>query len=123
MNILIFKQWLENLNLKMVKENRKILLTLDNASVHSIYTSFSNVELLHFPPNCTSKIQPCDKGIIRSFKTHYKKLLASKILYDINKIDNENLKLGDLIKKVTIFQALCFISSAWDSVSNETIIN
>ncbi|KAH1228178.1 CENP-B 2 [Glycine max] len=34
-----------------------------------------NVELFFLPPNMTSKIQPCDAGIIRAFKMHYRRSL------------------------------------------------
>jgi len=32
---------------------------------------FRNTTILYLPPNMTSKIQPCDAGIIRNFKAYY----------------------------------------------------
>ncbi|KAG0435791.1 Tigger transposable element-derived protein 6, partial [Dictyocoela muelleri] len=60
MNLTLFKQWLDRLNYTMKSENRKILLTLDNALVHLLDVEYSNIELFYFPPNVTSKIQPLD---------------------------------------------------------------
>jgi len=57
----------------MKKENRKILLLLDNAPVHNTDKVFSNIELYYLPLNSTSKIQPLDQGIIKAFKAHYTK--------------------------------------------------
>jgi hypothetical protein len=32
-----------------------------------------NTTVFYLPPNATSKIQPCDAGIIRSFKAYYRR--------------------------------------------------
>ncbi|KAG0437308.1 Tigger transposable element-derived protein 6 [Dictyocoela muelleri] len=122
MTTLIFKDWLENLNNKMRSENRKILLTLDNASVHLVSTEYSNVELF-FSPNVSSVIQPCDQGVIKAFKTYYRSLLSNKIIFDLDNPKNENLRYTELIKNVTIYDALCFIHTAWESISSVSIIN
>ena len=38
-----------------------------------IDSELSNIKLLFFPPNTISKLQPLDQGIIRTFKTYYRK--------------------------------------------------
>ncbi|KAF7692944.1 Tigger transposable element-derived protein 6, partial [Cucumispora dikerogammari] len=123
MSLLIFKEWLDNLNSNMKKMNRKILLTLDNAPVHSIDTDYTHIEMLYFPPGVTSQIRPCNQGIIKSFKSHYKKMLSNKILFDCDRPENEKLDYTDLLKKITIYDAMCFIHVAWNTVSIETITN
>ena len=67
----LFEEYLNDLNHKMKKSNRSILLLLDNATPH-VDLPLSNVKLVFYPPNCTSHIQPLDQGIIRSFKAYYK---------------------------------------------------
>jgi len=70
MQVSIWNDFLKKLNIQMYRENRKILLLVDNAPTHAI----NNPELLthikvHFlPPNTTSHLQPLDAGIIHSFK-------------------------------------------------------
>jgi hypothetical protein len=66
----IFIHWLEKLNQDLRKARRKILLLLDNATMHSLEEGvlFSNVTLHHLPKNTTAHLQPCDAGIIHSFK-------------------------------------------------------
>jgi hypothetical protein len=73
MNLEIFERWLHNLNSKMKDAGRKILITLDNAPVHPFGSEYSNLDLFYFPPGVTSKIQPLDQGIIKSFKCLYRK--------------------------------------------------
>ena len=50
--------------------NRKILLLVDNAPMHIIdeNVSLTNVAVHFLPPNTTAHLQPCDAGIINSFK-------------------------------------------------------
>ncbi|KAG0439777.1 Tigger transposable element-derived protein 1 [Dictyocoela muelleri] len=107
MSLIIFKRWLDKLNLKMKNENRKILLTLDNAPVHPVILSYSNVELLFYPPNVTSWIQPLDKGIIKTFKSHYKRKLNLKINFGLEKNTNDNY--NDEIKKFRLIDSLKLI--------------
>ncbi|KAG0432397.1 Tigger transposable element-derived protein 6 [Dictyocoela muelleri] len=116
----IFCRWLKDLNDKMIKENRKILLTLDNAPVHPIDVEYSNIELLYFPPNLTSRIQPLDQGIIKSFKSIYKRKFNNKLNneYDLKSTD----KYQDLIKRFKILDALLLIIASWCEVSDETIV-
>ncbi len=63
----LFKQWLDGLNNKMREQHRSILLFVDNCSAHPDLT-LSNIKLVFFPPNTTSKLQPCDSGIIQNVK-------------------------------------------------------
>jgi len=58
----IFSHWLMKLNQDMRKLRRNILLLLDEE------VSFSNITLHYLPPNTTAHLQPCDAGIIHSFK-------------------------------------------------------
>jgi len=73
----IFQHWLRKLNADKHRNHRKILSILDNASLHKWNEDeeLSNVELLFLPPNTTAHLQPCDAGIIWSFKSHSRKLL------------------------------------------------
>ncbi|KAF7701537.1 Tigger transposable element-derived protein 1 [Cucumispora dikerogammari] len=103
--------------------NIKILLALDNAPVHPIDTNYTHIELFYFPSSVRSQTQPCDQRIIKSFKSHYKKMLSNKILFDCDSPENEKLYYTALLKKITIYNAMCFIHLAWDTVSIETIRN
>jgi serine/threonine protein phosphatase PrpC len=86
----IFEAWLLEFNEKMKKENRHVLLLIDNAGGHNISlelrNKLTNVEVSNLPANTTSVLQPLDQGIIRTFKLYYRKLLVEYLL-DLN--DNE----------------------------------
>lgn len=69
----------------MKREKRKILLFLDNCTVHNSPPTLSNVEVYYFPPNTTSKLQPLDQGIIHNFKTLYRKEIVKIILKSIGR--------------------------------------
>jgi hypothetical protein len=62
--------YLKSLNNKMHLENRNILLLVDNAPTHNLMDNLelTNVKIHYLPPNTTAHLQPCDAGIIHSFK-------------------------------------------------------
>ena len=76
----IFTQWLDEINEKMKRKNRKILLFVDNCAPHFTNQTFSNVELSFLPPNTTSELQPLDQGIIRNFKFHFRQYMLSHLV-------------------------------------------
>ena len=78
---------------------------VDNCSAHPRNTEgLQNVELFFLPPNMISKIQPCDAGIVRAFKMHYRRRFYHRILEDyelgqsnlgkINILDTINLAVS-----------------------------
>lgn len=71
MTTIIFEDWLKKFNSRLKLQNRNILLLVDNATSHNAQLSFSNITLHFLPSNTTSVLQPCDAGIIRSFKYFY----------------------------------------------------
>jgi len=72
-----------------------------------------------FLPNTTSHLQPCDVGIIHSFKAQYKKLLVHDRIeaYETAQI------LEKSVTPVTIYDAICFTKKAWGSVTSTVIKN
>ena len=60
MNAELFENWLINLNLFMKKQNRHMLLFIDNAPCHPTDVKLSNIKLQFSPANATSTIQPLD---------------------------------------------------------------
>jgi hypothetical protein len=63
----IFEEWLHNLDMKFKREHRSVVLFLDN-SAHPHDIKLHHVRIVFIPPNTTSKLQPCDQGIISNFK-------------------------------------------------------
>lgn len=112
----IFSKWLVTVNNKMKRKNRNILIIVDNCSAHPD-CQFSNVKLVFLPPNTTSKLQPCDAGIIQTVKIHYRKKLLRHIL---SKMD-ECSTATEISKTVTVLDAILWIKSVWDALSSYTI--
>ncbi|KAG0439906.1 Tigger transposable element-derived protein 6 [Dictyocoela muelleri] len=92
----IFNDYLISLNDKLKNENRKILILVDNFSGHKVGKR-TNIELMFFPPNCTSIIQPLDLGIIHSFKSKFKSLLNNFQIYNALSNDYDH---NAIIKKI-----------------------
>ena len=70
----------------MRRQNRNILLLVNNAPIHALYetTNLTNIVIKYLPPNTTAHLQPCDQGIINSFKVRNVVDLNIIILYYLN---------------------------------------
>ena len=71
----LFIKWMRSFDAAMAKAKRKVLLVVDNCTAHSHVAGLKATELLFLPPNATAKLQPCDCGIIKNLKTHYRSLM------------------------------------------------
>ncbi|XP_024642354.1 tigger transposable element-derived protein 6-like [Medicago truncatula] len=79
MTSVLFDEYVRSFDQMM--HGRRVLLVVDNCPAHPRnIEGLRNVELFFLPPNMTSKIQPCDAGIIRAFKMHYRRRFYRKIL-------------------------------------------
>ena len=110
---------LNKINCKLAKDKRSVLLFMDNAGCHptDIAEKYSNIKIVYLPPNATSKLQPLDLGIIKTFKTYYRKFLMR---YIITKVE-ECTSAAEVVKSVNILQAIRWIAEAWKSIDPATI--
>ncbi|KAG1183650.1 hypothetical protein G6F36_008295 [Rhizopus arrhizus] len=108
---------LKKLNVAFGRQNRKIALLLDNASVHKIRIPLNNIKLIFLLANTTSKLQALDAGIIDNFKAHFRAQQYDRALclYISKKLDNPN------VYKMDQAQAMFFLANAWLKVKPETI--
>ena len=87
----------------MRMQNRNILLLVDNAPTHALYetTHLTNITIEYLPPNTTAHLQPCDQGIINSFKVNLGTILYYKLsLYYKLMLLIDNFYLGTIPKAV-----------------------
>jgi hypothetical protein len=124
MQVSIFNEVLLKLNEMMKRKNRKIIFLIDNAPVHIILDEtqekLDSIEVKFLPPNTTTKLQPCDAGIINSFKCHYKRLFIQN---RINAYDDMQDGIVDELADYTIYDALKNSAKAWSMVTPQTIAN
>ena len=119
----LFMEWLLDLDTQMAEQRRNILLFADNCSAHvkaAQNIQLRQVKLIFLPPNSTSRSQPLDQGIIRSFKAHYRKRILLKI---IAAFDSGKLKRGDDTGFIDLKEATFLAHSAWQAVRPEVISN
>ena len=114
----VFRDWFQNKFMPLVKRfcsgkgiPFKILLLLDNAPGHpdAIEMSNENVNIVFLPPNTTSIIQPMDQGCLDPLKQRYKKQLLHYIIIER---DNAHLSIPDVLKKVTLKEAVYWAAIA-----------
>lgn len=100
---------------------RKALVILDNAPVHGRYVNedWPQVELMFLPPNVTSVCQPMDQCPIKSFKSHYLRILMQKVIES----DDNGIDMKSFFNSFKIDQAMDLAAEAWNLVTPNTIIN
>lgn len=111
---------LTKLNTRMKREGRNILMFLDNAPCHppKLKGMFSNIRVEFLPKNTTSRTQPLDAGIIKTWKVYYRRKL---LRYVASQIDVKQCA-SDIIKSVNLLMAVRWMVSAWEEVKPEVII-
>jgi len=111
----IFADWLKEINKEMAKKKRHILLFIDNCRAHSNLPTLKNILVKFLPPNSTSKLQPLDQGIIRSFKACYRMQVVRKLV--------DNIEEGKPNAPIDILQSMRMADFAWRNVTEKTIKN
>jgi transposase len=104
---------------EMKKQNRKILLFIDNATSHTTVKDFENIKLCFMPPNTTALLQPLDQGIIHSFKLEYRRILVKQQLIAVNC----GKSTVEFLKSLSLLDALYFVNQGWKNVKMLTIQN
>ena len=109
---------LTRFNRKLLLEQRKLALILDNATFHpkSITDSFLQIKIIFLPKNTTSRLQPLDAGIAQNFKVKHRERLVKYVLARINEYSSAT----QIIKDVNIL-AIRWAQEAWKEVTVTTI--
>jgi len=102
-------------------ENRKVLLLMDNFSAHLIGLQLQppplNITVQLLPKNSTSLYQPLDQGIIKNFKSYYRK---QWLQFSIEHY-NQSLNPFDYM---TLLSTLRWVAVSWlVNIKNSTTIN
>ena len=118
MTTLFFNDWLAKWDKEL---DHCIILLVDNCTAHSVNVALKHIKVVFLPANTTSLIQPCDQGIIRSFKAYYRREMRTRILENME--DSQNLTANELAKKTNVLEALHLLAMSWKHVSDKTIQN
>jgi hypothetical protein len=119
----IFEEWLRWFDKQMV--HRKVVLLMDNFSAHetavktinSSLCPLQNTLIIWLPPNSTSRFQPLEQGIIRTWKAYWKR---QWVRYMVTEFDAGH----DPIKSMDVLRALRWGIQAWRfDITAQTITN
>ena len=104
--------------------NRKVVLLIDNFAAHESAVKdlqqrplgLRNTEVLFLPPNTTSRLQPLDQGIIRTFKAVYRRKWLRYMI-------DEHADGRNPFNSVNILKAIRWSIQAWHELDKDTIAN
>lgn len=95
--------------------NMQVLLFTGKCPAHPAETVFlRNMQVIFFPPDCSSKLQPLDPGVIHSLKVKYRTVLLHKAIASTQ--NNTELKLN-------ILQAKHIVVAVWNSRGSAAVRN
>ncbi|OWZ20797.1 Jerky protein [Phytophthora megakarya] len=115
MNSEKFARWLHHLDLRMILEQRHILLLVGNVSSHAKPSvPLTNVNEF-LPKNTTSVLQPLDQGIIACIKSHFTRIKVEDCI--------DRYIAGLPQEKISLLTALEWAHQAWSAVTPQTISN
>ncbi|XP_021356847.1 major centromere autoantigen B-like [Mizuhopecten yessoensis] len=108
--------------MKRKQRNTLLLVGICSANPAIAADKLSNFTFKLLPPKITSLIQPCELGIIRNLKCHYRQAVVKRV---IDAIDTSvsSVTANDLSRKMTVFDAIHLLTKAWKAVTPTTIKN
>lgn len=123
----LFSEWFHHFfvpavrkHLRSLKIEEKAVLLLDNCPAHppanELRSKDGRIRVYYLPKNTTSKIQPCDQGIIANFKRYYRHELIGAAV--ANAMD-----VPEFLKSRNIKDAFEYSGLAWQKVTSTTIKN
>ncbi|KAE9032101.1 hypothetical protein PR001_g10374 [Phytophthora rubi] len=113
----VFKEWLVELNKKMMTAGRKILLLYDNAPVHKEpEEALSHVEIARLPKNTTAMLQPMDQGVIAWIKARILNDRSAAALLRV-------LCVEDDVYAIDTADAMQWLGDAWDAMPTKVLAN
>jgi hypothetical protein len=106
MTNVIFNDWLVKWNLEL---KRKIVLLVDNYTVHTNNSLLKTIKVIFLPAKTTSLIQQCYQGIMRAFKAHYRREICARIIAELDDIRDRS-DASAVVKKISLLDALHLVS-------------
>lgn len=119
----LFHNWLVRWDKRLVANNRKIVIVLDDSCSHRIINlQLKNITLIFTSSN--SRFLPFNWGVLDEFKTRYRIQQYQALIKLQRKIEE---KIGRKFyisfeqSQLTMSNAFKFIKRAWDSIPSDTI--
>jgi len=109
----LFTNWMQQLDRRFQRQQRSILMVVDNCPAHNNVPGLKAITLVFLPPNTTSRTQPMDQGVIRNLKHHYRQLVLRRL---VQCADPSDFNLN-------VLDALHYMQQAWQKVTPSTISN
>lgn len=109
----MFEEFVKFWNRDLQLKNRKAILILDRATIHSKLT-LSHLKLVFVPWKAANSLMPIKNGIFHRFRDEYRKLLVQeKAMNAVRGVD----------RNLTCLEALNLLEKAWSRTPSEVIAN
>ena len=114
----IFEAWIKKCDNKFRKAKRSVAFIVDNCTAHPTDITLTNTEHIFLPPNVTSLIQPCNQGIIKTLKAHYRKGIIERMVAATDAGSSAN---AIEFSKFDLLDAMNTIVASWSEITTKII--
>ena len=114
----LFTRWLHQINNKVIKQGREILLFIDNCPSYAA-VDLSNLKIQMLPLNTTARLQPCDAGIKQAVKLKRRRIFLRQNLFRTD--SDETTTATKISKSVSLLNAIIWLRVAWLRVKSGTV--
>ena len=118
MNICMLQEYLLDWDRELSYQDQKVVLLLDYSVSPNIKVELRHINLEFMPPGFT---QPCDSGISRVFKGHYRSLLCERVMHQTDLYPEKTP--NDLAMRISCLDAIHMCNFAWKRLTDNCIVN
>lgn len=114
----IFEDYFKTFDDECREKNRFVQVWVDNCAAHPkrVNNILTNIKLCYLPPNVKSVSQPCDQGIIKVLKSHFRFGLV-KLKINAAKKNNES-------QEFSVLDSIKMLAMIWETkLSQQAISN
>ncbi|XP_037302933.1 tigger transposable element-derived protein 4-like [Manduca sexta] len=109
----MFEEYVKYWNRELQLQNRKAILVLDRAAIHS-KLQLSHLKLVFVPWKAASGLMPMKNGISAAFRSEFRRLiLEEKVMNVVRGVD----------RNMTCLEALYLLEKAWNRTPSDIITN
>ncbi|XP_044002409.1 tigger transposable element-derived protein 2-like [Aphidius gifuensis] len=95
----------------------KAILFTDDYGTNGQNLKSGDIEVIYLPQNMTSILQPMEQGCLQNLKTIYRKILLEFVVKELT----ANKCLAEILKSITIREAVFWLARSWNMVTTSTI--
>lgn len=116
-----FVQWLTELNIRFIQQQRRVIFVVDYAPWHyEMEHKLSHIELVCLPPRTSAQREPLGALLVAGFKRRYR---HRQLRHALDKLEDKRSISTDALYDVHQLQAMLWARDCWHSLPSGLVCN